>query len=234
MTNKFTQAQVQAMAQAQGFLPEDAKVIAAIAMCESAYSEGGISYADADREGDQALTNAIYGYSYGLTQIRSMWSQNHTGQPRDASRLKEPNFNLNSAYVIFKKYGFSQWTTYNTNQYQAFLPKEYPPPPGVHVVLSGDTLIKITAKYSGFTWQQLAKVNGLVKPYTIYINQPLHLPVWDYTVQAGDNLTQIAKKYTKVTAGDISTYNSLDNPNLIRPGQVLRIPDPEVLPKSAP
>lgn len=229
MTNKFTQLQVQAMAQGQGFSAANAKIIAAIAMVESAYSEGGASYADADKEGDQALTNAIYGYSYGLCQIRSMWSQNHTGQPRDASRLKDPKFNLNSAYVLFSKYGWGQWSTYNNGQYQAFLPREFPPPKGVHVVVSGNTLIKITNQYTGFTWQQLAAANGLAKPYTIYINQALQLPVWDYTVQKGDTLSRIATTYTKVTAGDIATFNSLKNPDLIQPGQVLRIPHPVML-----
>jgi LysM repeat protein len=229
VTNPFTQSQVQTMAQGQGFSAADAKTIAAIAMVESAYSAGGISYADADKEGDQHLTNAIYGYSYGLTQIRSMWSQNHTGEPRDASRLKDPKFNLNSACILRNKYGWEIWSTYNTGQYKAFLQGDFPPTPGTHVVTSGDTLIKITGKYTGFTWQELAAVNGLAKPYTIYIGQPLQLPVWDYKVQSGDNLTLIAKKYSKVTATDLATYNSIDNPNLIKPGQLIRIPDPLVL-----
>jgi len=217
------------MAEGQGFSHQDAKIIAAIAMVESAYSEGGQSYADADKEGDQALVNSLYGFSYGLTQIRSMWSQNHTGQPRDASRLKDPKFNLNSAYILFSKYGWSQWSTYNNGQYKAFLPREYPPPPGVHVVVSGNTLIKITALYTGFTWQQLAAANGLVKPYTIYINQPLQLPVWDYVVRPGDNLTKIALTFAKVSAGDIATFNNLKNPDYLQVDQVLRIPHPVML-----
>jgi LysM repeat protein len=229
VTNPFTQSQVQAMALQVGWKSADAKIIAAIAMVESAYSSNGISYADADKEGDQNLVNSVYGYSYGLTQIRSMWSQANTGQSRDSTRLKDPKFNLSSALTLFKQGGFGIWSTYNSGQYKAYLQGDYPPAPGTYVVVSGDSLVKIAGKYTGFTWQQLAQVNGLQKPYTIYIGQPLQLPVWDYHVQSGDTLTTIAAKYSKVTPTQLASYNSITNPNVIYVGQLIRIPDPLLL-----
>jgi hypothetical protein len=205
MTNLLTQAQVQTLALKVGWKPADAKIIAAIAMVESAYSTGGRSYADADKEGDQHLANVDWGYSIGLTQVRSKRDQLETGRSRDASRLHDPEFNLRSALEIFNAQGFKAWTTFNNGQYKAYLPKDFPVPVGVHVVISGDTLSKIAQTYGTFTWQQLASVNGLVYPYTIYIAQPLQLPVFYYTVQPGDTLTGIAEVHEdhRPGAGDL-------------------------------
>lgn len=232
MTNPFTQTQVRSLAQGVGWTLENSRIIAAIAMVESAYSINGRAYADADKEGDQNLITDIYGYSYGLTQIRSMYSQNGTGLTRDASRLKEPAFNLHSALIIWEKYRFAPWTTFNNGQYKAYLPDEYPAPAGFHVVISGDTLIKITQRYSssGFTWQQLAAANGLVSPYTIFINQKLQLPVWNYTVRPGDSLSGIAATQTKVTTQQLADYNQLADANVIQAYQLLKIPHPVMIP----
>ena len=232
MTNPFTQSQVRILAASAGWTLDNAKIMAAICMVESAYSINGRAYADADKVGDQNLVTDVYGFSYGLAQIRSMYSQKDTGLSRDASRLPDPLFNLRSALVIWEKYRFQPWTTYNNGQYQAFLPDEYPAPAGFHVVISGDTLIKITSKYptNNFTWQQLAGANGLVSPYTIFINQKLQLPVWFYTIRSGDTLSGIAASQTKVTVQELATFNNIVDANKIQANQIIKIPHPVMLP----
>lgn len=45
-----------------------------------------------------------------------------------------------------------------------------------YTVKSGDTLAKIAAKYSGVTYQQIAALNGLKAPYTIFVGQKLRIP----------------------------------------------------------
>lgn len=234
MTNLMTQAAVQALAVQVGWPLADAKIIAAIAMVESAAAVSGKSYADADKIGDQNLANTTWGFSYGLTQVRSLRVQKGMGQYRDEDRLLDPYFNLASALRIKNESGFGAWTTFRNEQYKAYLAQQYPAPNGVHIVLSGQTLIKIAGMYGGlFTWDQLARVNGLLKPYTIYINQPLQLPVWKYTIRAGDTLSGIAATQSKVTVYQLIDYNTrfngMTNPNVIHEGELLLIPHAEVL-----
>lgn len=49
------------------------------------------------------------------------------------------------------------------------------PAPATYTVVAGDYLVKIGEK-TGRNWQDIAKVNGIAAPYTIYPNQVLRLP----------------------------------------------------------
>lgn len=208
-----------------GFVSADARIAAAIAMCEAPYSVNGKSYSDFDLVGDQALANSIWGYSYGGFQIRSLLAQKGTGQFRDALRLTDPTFNASSALTIFKMSGWSPWTTYNTGQYKAMLQDEFPPQPGTYVVVPGDSLSAIASRLNIGAWQDFARVNGLHDPYTIYIGQTLLLPWVNYTVKSGDTLSQIVVKYGMgVTYQRVATFNNIVNASLIYPGQIIRIP----------
>lgn len=181
MSNLLTQSQVEDLARSVGFTAANARIMAAICMCEAPYNTGGKAYSNAAAIGDQALANETWGYSYGLAQVRSLRSQKGTGGFRDELRLPDPEFNLRSARTIKLAAGsFNPWSTYTGGQYRAYLQDLFPPPPGSYVVVSGDTLSGIAAKISGgaWTWEDLAAANGLVKPWTIHIGDLLLLPFY--------------------------------------------------------
>lgn len=225
MTNLFTQKQVEDLCLKTGFKPADARIMAAIAMVEAPYSTGGRSYSDFDRIGDQALANSTWGYSYSGFQIRSLRADKGTGRYRDELRLPDPTFAAASALTIFKQSGFKPWSTYMTGQYKAMLQDEFPPPQGTYVVVPGDTLSGIASRLGIGSWEDLARVNGIRSPYTIYIGQALLLPWFNYTVKSGDTLSQIVATYGEgVTYEKVAEFNNISNPNVIQVGQVIRIP----------
>jgi nucleoid-associated protein YgaU len=68
-------------------------------------------------------------------------------------------------------------TTYASGMYKAYLQDIFPPPPNAYIVLAGDTLSKIAVRFGNqWTWQDLARANGLHDPFTIFIGQTLILP----------------------------------------------------------
>lgn len=102
-----------------------------------------------------------------------------------------------------------------------------------HSVKRGDTLSKIGAEY-GIDWREIAYINHIYAPYTIYIGQVLLIPIAKiekpveiknitYTVQRGDTLSAIAKEYN-VSVDDIVKANSIADKNMIYVGQILVIP----------
>lgn len=225
MTNAKLQKEVESLCMEAGFTPSNSKIMAAISMVEAPLSTGGKSYCDFDRVGDQALANSIWGYSYGGFQIRSLRSHAGTGMFRDAERLPDPAFSASSAYTIWKQSGFSPWSTYMTGQYKALMQDQFPPSQGTYVVMPGDSLSMIASGLSIGSWQDLARVNGLRAPYTIFIGQVLLLPWFEYTVKSGDTLSKIVATYGEgVTYQQVANFNSITNPNLIQPGQIIRIP----------
>lgn len=123
--------------------------------------------------------------------------------------------------------------------------------PATHTVQRGETLWTIAEKYysSGFNWNDIAKANGLAKPYQLTVGQKLTIPNTrvlqpsvaqkvtpvvtmskiegnTYTVARGDNLWNIALR----AYGDgfkwtqIAQANRLANPRLIHAGNVFSIP----------
>jgi lysozyme len=101
-----------------------------------------------------------------------------------------------------------------------------------YVVVSGDNLSGIGAK-TGKNWQDIANLNGIKSPYTIYPGQVLQLggqasapaaapSVRTYTVVSGDNLSVIGQK-VGVNWGDIARINGIGAPYTIYPGQVLKL-----------
>lgn len=172
--NLKTQEEVRKLAVAVGFAPRAARTASAIAMCESAYSEGGKSYADFDAVGDIELQTDVWGPSYGGFQIRSLKADLGTGSYRDANRLLTPRFNVRAALHIKNTLGFKAWSCYRSGQYKAYLQDLFPAAPGTYIVLSGDTLSGIGQK-TGILWTDLARWNGLHFPYTIFIGQVILL-----------------------------------------------------------
>lgn len=224
--SRLTQTQVRDLALSVGFTAADARIISAIAMCEAPYTSAGKSYSDFDLVGDQALANDTWGYSYGGLQVRSLRADAGTGRTRDAERLAEPTFNLRSSLTIRNAAGgFTPWSTFVTGQYKAYLQDLYPPPPGVYIVVAGDTLSGIAAKLKMGSWSDWARVNGIRSPYTIFIGEKLLHPWLSYTIQSGDKLSSIASKYGDgLTWQRLATFNAIPYPYTLQVGQVIRIP----------
>ena len=170
----FTQDQVKTMCLDVGFSEKNAQIASAVAMCESAAAVSGALYADFGAIGDQALANDKWGFSYGGFQIRSLRSQKGTGGWRDEDLLLKPKFNCKAARAIMKDSGWKAWSTYASGQYKAYLQDEYPPPPNTYVVVYGDTLSAIGASL-GIPWEELARINDIKSPYSIWIGQQLKL-----------------------------------------------------------
>lgn len=163
-----------------GMATRQCRIGAAIALCEAPWgpAEDGEHRANFGAIGDEELANDVWGPSYGGFQIRSLLSQKGTGGIRDADELLRPRFNCRSAKAIRKAWGgWGAWSTYTSRMFEAYLPDLYPVPAGIYVVLAGDTITGIADKLPGdWVWQDLARINGLSSPYTIYINQWLTLP----------------------------------------------------------
>jgi hypothetical protein len=155
--------------------PKNAKIGSAIAMCEAPAYGAPTPSADFSLVGDIELANATWGYSYGGFQIRSLREQKGTGLFRDEDLLLDPVFNCMSAQTIHDDGGWKQWSTFVSGQYKAYLQDMFPPPPNTYVVLAGDTISGIAASL-GIDWEDLARINNIHSPYTIYIGQYLLLP----------------------------------------------------------
>ena len=102
-------------------------------------------------------------------------------------------------------------------------------PSGTYVVQKGDSLWSIAKSLlgDGKRYLDLAKLNGISKPYTIYAGQVLSIEGERlYTVKTGDSPWRIAQELL----GDGRRYaeivqlNDLKEPYTIYTGQILRIP----------
>ena len=102
------------LARSVGLSHERAVLAVAISQGES----GGRT----DAVGDTSLTDATWGPSVGLWQIRSLNSERGTGRSRDASRLTDPGFNARSMAAI-SGHGsdFSPWSVYTSGAYRQYV-----------------------------------------------------------------------------------------------------------------
>lgn len=141
------------------------------------------------------------------------------------------NLDMNYAYkdFVLNKNG-------NTNPTPVAPAPSIPAEVSTYTVKSGDCLSKIGANL-GVNWKDIANLNGIVSPYTIYVGQKLIIPGsttnptpapqpsnngTTYIVKAGDTLSGIAAKFG-TTYQKIAADNGIANPNIIHPGQVLKI-----------
>jgi hypothetical protein len=106
----LTPEQVAAYAKQAGFIGQSGVIAIAVAMGESGLNPSAM--------GDTALTNATWGPSIGLWQIRSLKAEKGKGTSRDATRLTDPAFNARAAYEISSGgKNWRPWTVYNTGGY---------------------------------------------------------------------------------------------------------------------
>lgn len=101
-----------------------------------------------------------------------------------------------------------------------------------YTVTSGDNLSYIAQKY-GMKTTELAKLNGINKPYKINIGQTLKViggnnekvkitKIEIYTVTSGDNLSSIAEKH-HIKTDELAALNNLKSPYSLKIGQKLKI-----------
>ena len=113
------------------------------------------------------------------------------------------------------------------------------PGPIRHVVVAGDSVAAIAAKY-GSTIKDILEANGLSADARLKIGQELIIPLEGpsggpgptaaasglmYIVQSGDTLFSIARRFG-VTVAAIQQRNNIPDPNDIKVGQQLIIPAP--------
>lgn len=124
-------------------------------------------------------------------------------------------------------------------------PEPEPEPEVQYRIQSGDTLLRIGAKF-GVSASLIQSHNGITNPNLIRIGQLIRIPtsaassaaVADvsapataaapepktYRVVSGDSLWGIARKFG-VSSSALATLNGISNSNLIRIGQLLKIPN---------
>jgi hypothetical protein len=112
----MTPTQIATFAYQAGFRGEALVTMVAVCMAES----GG----DPNAEGDTTITDATWGPSVGLGQVRSINAERGTGGTRDATMLKDPAFNLRSCWSISSQgSNFGPWTMYTNGGYQTHVPE---------------------------------------------------------------------------------------------------------------
>lgn len=110
----LTYGQVYALARGVGLDHERAIVATAIARGESGL--------DADAMGDTTLTDATWGPSVGLWQVRSVKADRGTGKPRDADQLTDPVFNARSMHSISGGgRNFGPWSVFTSGAYAQYV-----------------------------------------------------------------------------------------------------------------
>jgi len=121
ITKPIAQPNLEKLALEGGFTPEQAKIMAAIAMAES----GGDASIDTVKSGlDPDKRNE---FSIGLWQINMIEEygverRNLLGIDRD-EQLYDPATNVRAAKMIFDQQGFEAWGAYTNGSYKKFLPK---------------------------------------------------------------------------------------------------------------
>lgn len=98
-----------------GFRGDSLKTAFAVALAESGGRPGAV--------GDEHLANKKWGNSYGIFQIRSLKDWRAYNDPyRDATRLRDPRYNIQSAWVKSKKgTNWRPWEAYNSGAFTKFL-----------------------------------------------------------------------------------------------------------------
>jgi len=157
-----------------------------------------------------------------------------------AVKLQAPSSKMILGLRAWKKWGTS-YRELDVNLDAVKLLRCAPtPPPCVHVVVPGDSLVKIAKKYRT-TVAKLMELNNLANPNVLILGQRLVVPcpcvgplppkppkpprppagcTQQHVVERGDTLYALAKEYD-TTVGILVDINHIANPNLIYVGQTL-------------
>ena len=120
ITKPFEYNSLERLAVEGGFTPEQAKIMAAIALAESSGKTRALN--DNTETGD---------LSYGLWQINMIdYPTYKLGEERrkqmklkDNDELYDPAVNVRAAKMIFDQQGYDAWSVYKSGAYKKFLPK---------------------------------------------------------------------------------------------------------------
>lgn len=97
-----------------GVNPGTAVILTAVGGAESGWDENAV--------GDQSLTDATWGPSVGIWQIRTLKADTGTGRARDIVALRgNPAFQAKAARSVLHSQGLSAWTTYKSGAYRSYL-----------------------------------------------------------------------------------------------------------------
>ncbi len=96
---------------------------------------------------------------------------------------------------------------------------------GMHVVMKGDTLTKISRRYR-LSERSIAAANDLYPPYKLELGQRLKIPPPEtYKARAGDTVASVARLFAVDVAQVVQTNNlKVVGSGKLAPGQVLRLP----------
>lgn len=110
----YSPEQVAEVAWRAGFRGDALTIMVAITGAESGY--------DTEAVGDTTLTNATWGPSIGLAQIRSLNAERGTGSDRDQDANLDPYHNLVAAFHISGGgSNFHPWSTFTNGDYERFM-----------------------------------------------------------------------------------------------------------------
>jgi hypothetical protein len=110
----YTYAQVYALARGTGLSQQQAIIATAIAAAESGLNPAAV--------GDTSLTNATWGPSVSLWQVRTLKADTGTGRNRDIQLVSQPGPNARAMYEISNGgRSWSPWSTYNDEKYRDFI-----------------------------------------------------------------------------------------------------------------
>ena len=167
-------------------------------------------------QGDLKLMDDKWGPSVGLMQIRSLKNPLTPGYTQ-ADKLKfekklgDPEYNLRTAYEIYKEQGFGPWTTFNNDEYLNYLPEVEK-----LVVRTRPASIAGRSKLRGMDTNILSGGGGMSKPVTQKVGTGLDdiakIPVagQEYTLGAAQDLFVKGNQKTK---NEILSILKLYNPN---------------------
>ena len=98
-----------------GFRGDALKTAFAVALAESGGRPGAV--------GDESLVDKTWGPSYGIFQIRSLKDWRKFNDPyRDATRLRDPRYNIQAAWVKSNKgTSWKPWSAYKNGAFTKFL-----------------------------------------------------------------------------------------------------------------
>lgn len=165
---------------------------------------------------DRYLTLVSYGYEYSFSELLE---QSGLSNPLTEEGVKELAGKITEVYELDAKL-------------QELMQPEPEPEPEykIYTVKSGDTLAKIAKAHGIKDWKEIAQINNLEAPYTIYAGKNILLPEGakmnsqTYTVQSGDTLGKIGAAYG-VDWRLIAEKNNIEAPYTIYVGQKLTIED---------
>ncbi len=91
-----------------------------------------------------------------------------------------------------------------------------------YTVVADDTIYMIGERFK-ISWRELAEINGIQSPYTIYPGQVITIPIVIHHVRRGESLWSIAHAYN-IPWQSLADANRIRYPYSVSPGQCIAIP----------